>query len=232
MPGRVIIALGVIVLAVAFPAAAAPRQTLATYCKVPSVKGDLIHFDGLTGAVVGGGNVGIVLANTSDGHICDWVLDDSALMGDFAKNGYRVLLFEWHGTTEAAEAKETAAAAVELRELGSPTIVLGGASIGGVTALEAAATLKPAPAAVFGFSSSTDNPAAATAAVHRLKLPLLFVAARDDPYASSTRSLYRDATTRTKQLILVPGQTHGFFDLNPSAEKVDAAVLAFIAEHT
>jgi hypothetical protein len=101
-----------------------------------------------------------------------------------------------------------------------------------VTALEAAATLKPEPAAVFGFSSSTDSPAAATAAVHRLKLPLLFVAARDDPYEGSTKALYLDATTRTKQLILVSGQTHGFFDLNPSATKVDAAVLAFIAEHT
>jgi hypothetical protein len=33
-------------------------------------------------------------------------------------------------------------------------------------------------------------------------------------------------------LILVAGQTHAFFDLDPSAKKVDAAVLAFIAAHT
>jgi hypothetical protein len=232
MSGRVTVAFGAILFAVAMPVAAAPSKTLAAYCKVPSVKGEVIHFDGLTGAVVGSGKVGIVLANTSDGHICDWLLDDSSLMGGFAKNGYRVLLFEWHRTTEAAQADETAAAAVELRKLGSSTIVLGGASIGGITALEAAAKLKPAPAAVFGFSSSTDSPAAAMAAVHRLELPLLFVAAKDDPYASSTKSLYRAATTKTKQLILVSGQTHAFFDLNPSARKVDAAVLAFIAKHT
>src|SRR5215471_12091225 len=184
MPGRGMVALGVIVLAVTGPAAAAPPETLAAYCKVPPAKGEVMRFNGLTGAVVGSGKVGIVLANTSDGHICDWVLDDSALMAAFAKDGYRVLLFEWHAKTEAAQAKETAAAAGELRRLGSSTVVLGGASIGGVTALEAAVTLKPAPAAVFGFSSSTDSPAAALAAVHRLKLPLLFVAARDDPYAS------------------------------------------------
>jgi hypothetical protein len=61
---------------VAAPAAAVPPRTLATYCKVPSVKGDVSRFDGMTGAVVGSGKVGIVLANTSDGHICDWVLDD------------------------------------------------------------------------------------------------------------------------------------------------------------
>ena len=226
------VALGVIVLAVAVPAAAAPPKTLAAYCKVPSVKGDVIRFHGLTGAIVGSGKVGIALANTSDGHICDWVLDDSALMAGLAKNGYRVLLFEWHGKTEAAQVKDTAAAAVELRRLGSSTVVLGGASIGGVTALEAAATLKPAPAAVFGFSSSTDSPAAAMAAVHRLKLPLLFVAAKDDPYASSTKSLYRNATAKSKQFILGSGQTHGIFDLNTSAKQVDAAVLTFIAKHT
>jgi pimeloyl-ACP methyl ester carboxylesterase len=223
---------GVMIFAVAVPAVAAPPKTLAAYCKVPSLRGDVIRFHGLTGAVVGSGEVGIVLANTSDGHICDWVLDDSALMADFAKNRYRVLLFEWHGKTEAAQARDVEAAAVELRRLGSSTVVLGGASIGGVTALEAATSLKPAPVAVFGFSSSSDSPAAAMAAVHRLKLPLLFVAAKDDPDASSTRSLYRNATTKTKQLVLVSGQTHGFFDLNPSAKKVDAAVLAFIAKHT
>jgi pimeloyl-ACP methyl ester carboxylesterase len=226
------IALVAAVLAVATPATAAPPKTLAAYCQVPSLKGDVIRFRGLTGAVVGSGRVGIVLANTSDGNLCDWVLDDSALMAGFAKNGYRVLLFEWHGKTEAAQVHDNASAAAELRKLGSSTVVLGGASIGGVTALEAALTLNPAPAAVFGFSSSSDTPAAGMAAVHRLKLPLLFVAASDDPDASSTKSLYRNARTKIKQLIVVSGQTHGFFDLNPSAKKVDAAVLAFIAKHT
>ena len=104
MPGRGMVALGVIVLAVTGPAAAAPPETLAAYCKVPPAKGEVMRFNGLTGAVVGSGKVGIVLANTSDGHICDWVLDDSALMAAFAKDGYRVLLFEWHAKTEAAQA--------------------------------------------------------------------------------------------------------------------------------
>jgi alpha/beta superfamily hydrolase len=232
MSGRIVVASGVMALAVAASASSAPPKTLASYCKVPSVQGTVIHFGGLTAGVVGSGKVGIVLANTSDGHICDWVLNESALMGGFEQKGYRVLLFEYRGRTEAAQERDTAAAATELRKLGSTTIVLGGASIGGVTSLEAAVALKPAPAAVFGLSSSTDNAAAATAAVRRLTLPLLFVAAKQDPYASSTKSLYRAATTKDKQLILVAGQTHGFFDLDPAAKKVDAAVLAFIAAHT
>jgi pimeloyl-ACP methyl ester carboxylesterase len=228
---RLVAVVGMALAAAASTSAASPK-TLAAYCKVPSVPGEVIHFGGLTGGVIGSGKVGIVLANTSDGHICDWVLNESALMGGLEKVGYRVLLFEYSGKTEAAQTKDTAAAAAELRKLGSTTIVLGGASIEGVTSLEAAVTLKPAPAAVFGFSSSTDKASAATAAVRHLKLPLLFIAAKQDPYASSTKSLYRAATTKDKQLILVAGQTHGFFDLDPAAKKVDAAVLAFIAGHT
>jgi len=229
--GRVVVGLGFMALIAATPVAGAPPKSLAAYCKVPSANGDVIRFGRLTGAVIGGGTVGIVLANTSDGHMCDWVLNDSALMTDFAKKGYRVFLFEYRGRTEAAQARDTAAAAAELRTLGSRTIVLGGASIGGVTTLEAATTLQPAPAAIFGFSSSTDNPAAATAAVRRLRLPLLFVAGERDPYASSTKALYSSAASKDKQLILVPGMTHGFFDLDPSARKIDAAVIAFIAKH-
>lgn len=232
MPGRLVVALGVFALAVTASASAARPKTLAAYCKVPTAKGDVIHFGDLTGGVVGSGKIGIVLSNTSDGHICDWVLNDFRLMDGFAKRGYRVLLYEYAGKTEAAQAHDTAAAAAELRKLGSTTIVLGGGSIGGVTSLEAAAALRPAPAAVFGFSSSTDNASAVLAAVRRLKLPLLFVAAKQDPYESSTAAIYRAATTKDKQLILVSGQTHAFFDLDPSSKKVDAAVLAFIAAHT
>jgi dienelactone hydrolase len=199
---------------------------------VPSVKGDAIHFGGLTGGVIGNGKIGILLSNTSDGHVCDWVLNDFRLMDAFAKRGYRVLLYEYRGKTEAAEARDTAAAAAELRTLGSTTIVLGGASIGGTTSIEAAVTLKPAPAAVFGFSAGSDEPNAVKTAAGRLTLPLLLVAAKQDLNTPTTKAIYRAATTRNKQLILVAGQTHGFFDLDPSARKVDAAVLAFIAAHT
>lgn len=228
---RVVIALGVMFLAVTAAATAAPPKTLAAFCQVPGVKGSVIRFGGMTGGVVGSGKVGIVLANTSDGRMCDWLLNEAGLMTGFAKKGYRVLLFNYRGATEAAQARDDAAAAAELRKLGSSTVVLGGGSIGGAVSIEAATVLKPAPVAVFGFSASSDNDAAARAAAKKLTIPLFLVAAKQDPYATSTEAIYRASTSKAKQLLLAPGMTHAFFDLDPSARKVDAAVLGFIAAH-
>jgi alpha/beta superfamily hydrolase len=232
MSGRAVVASGVIALAVAASGSAAPPKTVAAYCKDPSAKGDIVRFAGITGAVVGSGKVGILLSNTSDGHICDWVLNDFRLMDGFAKRGYRVLLYEYRGKTEAAQARDTATAAAELRKLGSTTIVLGGASIGGTTSLEIAGSLKPAPAGVFGFSAGSDTPAAVKAAASKLKLPVLLVAATSDLNTPTTKAIYRAVASKDKQLILVPGQTHGFFDLDPASAKVDAAVFSFIEKHT
>jgi pimeloyl-ACP methyl ester carboxylesterase len=92
--------------------------------------------------------------------------------------------------------------------------------------------MKPAPAAVFGLSASTDNGSAVTAAAKKVTVPLLLVAAKQDPYASSTKAIYRVSSSKPKRLIFVPGMTHAFFDLDPSGRKIDAAVLAFIAAHS
>ena len=124
-------------------ATAGPPKTLAGLCQVPSVKGSVVHFGGMTGALVGSGKVGILLANTSDGKLCDWLLNESKLMTDFSRKGYRVLLFNYRGTTETAQARDDAVAAAELRKLGSPTIVLGGGSIGGAVSIEAATRFSP-----------------------------------------------------------------------------------------
>lgn len=195
------------------------------------MKGTVITFGGMTGGVVGSGKLGIVLANTSDGKLCDWLLNESGLMSGFAKKGYRVLLFNYRGATEATQARDDAVAAAELRKLGSSTVVLGGGSIGGAVSIEAATVLKPTAAAVFGFSASSDDDTAARAAARRLTIPLLLVAAKQDPYATSTKAIYRASRSKAKQLLLVPGMTHAFFDLDPSAHKVDAAVLEFVAAH-
>jgi len=218
--------------AVSASATAAPPKTLARLCQVPTVKGNVVRFGGMTGGVVGSGKVGVVLANTSDGMLCDWLLNESNLMKGFSEKGYRVLLFNYRGTTEAAQARDDAVAAAELRTLGSSTIVLGGGSIGGAVSIEAATALKPAPAAVFGLSASSDDDSQVTAAARKLTLPLLLVAAKQDPDASSTRAIYRASSSKPKQLVLVTGMTHAFFDLDPSGRKIDAAVLAFVAAHT
>src|SRR5581483_10484250 len=65
-----------------------------------------------------------------------------------------------------------------------------------------------------------------------LRVPLLFIAAKQDAYGfAPTEQLYRAAQTADKQLLVVPGQAHGFFDLDPSGPKVDARILDFIRTH-
>jgi hypothetical protein len=61
---------------------------------------------------------------------------------------------------------------------------------------------------------------------------LLLVSAKEDPYATDTRAIYRAAGSRDKRLLVVAGQTHAFFDLDPAGPRIRAAVIAFVAAHT
>jgi pimeloyl-ACP methyl ester carboxylesterase len=231
-------------------------KTLSGLCSLPYVQGVVVRFaasDGaeLVGAVAGKGRVGIELANSSDGEICDWVANEHTLINALVARGYRVLLFDYRGTGRSAKVsgkpsgawgKDAIGAATELRRLGSRQVVLAGASTGGIVALAAAGSVRPAPVAIVALSTSGDPGPTSTsadkggldgkAAVETLRVPLLLVAARQDAYAvAPTRLLFRLARTSDKQLVLVPGQAHGFFDLDPSGPTVDTRILDFIASH-
>jgi pimeloyl-ACP methyl ester carboxylesterase len=220
-------------------------KTLAKLCSLPYVKANVVQFkstDGavVTGAVAGQGRVGVVLANTADTTMCDWVGNESKLINLLIGKGYRVLLFNYKGTHWDAN---VIGAAAKLRAMGSQKVALVGASIGGILVIGAAARIKPLPAAVVGLSASGDlgetsaSPARGgldgTTAVAALKVPLLLVAAKSDLGAfAPTKTLFRAARETDKHLLIVPGQAHGFFDGEPSGSKVDARVLAFINSHT
>jgi len=229
-------------------------KTLSKLCGLPYVRGAVVQFsagDGapLVGAVAGRGKIGIVLTNTSDGEICDWVASENKLINSLVGQGYRVLLFDYRGTGRSpkvvgkrsgAWGSDAIGAAAELRRLGSSRIVLVGASTGGIVVLAIAHTVNAF--AVVGLSASGDPGATSTsadkggldgkAAVKALRVPLLFIAAKQDAYGfAPTEQLYRAAQTADKQLLVVPGQAHGFFDLDPSGPKVDARILDFIRTH-
>jgi pimeloyl-ACP methyl ester carboxylesterase len=220
-------------------------KTLGKLCGLPYVNANVVHFksaDGaeVTGAVGGNGRVGVVLANTSDGTMCDWVGNESKFVNLLIGKGYRVLLFNYKGTHLDAN---VVGAAAQLRAMGSSKVVLVGGSMGGIVVIASAAKTKPAPVAVVGLSAAGDpgptstSPAEGglhgTTAVAALKVPLLLVAAKSDLYAfAPTQTLYRAAREPDKQLLIVPGQAHAFFDTDPSGPKVDARVLAFISSHT
>jgi len=230
-------------------------KTLSKLCGLPYVKGAVVQFpagDGapLVGAVAGQGKIGVVLANTSDGEMCDWVANENKLINSFVDQGYRVLLFDYRGTGRSPKAagkrsgawgEDAIGAAAELRKLGSSRIVLVGASTGGIVVLAVAHTVKPV--AIVGLSASGDPGPTSTsadkggldgkAAVRTLRVPLLFIAAKQDTFGfAPTEQLYRAAQTADKQLLIVPGHTHAFFDFDPSGAKVDARILDFIHAHT
>lgn len=229
----------------AFAVGSAVPRTLAKLCGLPYVNAKVVQFksaDGaeVTGAVGGQGVVGVELANTSDGTMCDWLGNDSKLVNSLIGKGYRVLLFNYKGTHWDAN---VIGGAAELRALGAQKVVLVGASTGGIIVIGAAARIRPLPVALIGLSASGDPGPTSTSpakggidgkkAVTALKIPFLLVVAKSDPYAfASTQTLYRAAHETDKQLLIVPGQAHGYFDTDPSGPKIDARILAFIKSHT
>ena len=237
-------------------AANPPPKTLSKLCGLPYVKAAVVQFpasDGarLVGAVAGKGKVGVVVANTHDTGICTWVVNGRRTIDALVAAGNEVLLFDYRSTGFSPKAQGKAAgewqdrdvlgAAAELRRLGASQVVLAGASIGGIASLLAATTLKPAPAAVIGLSASgvgptetsllrTGTESGATAAA-KIRTPLLLVVAKDDTYASA-RNLFKASRAADKQLLVVPGQTHGFFDNDPAGAKIRTRILKFVQAHT
>lgn len=132
--------------------------------------------DVVRAAVLGRGATGVVLSNQSDRDLCAWLPFARML----TRAGYRVLLYDEGGLRPWTE---TAAAARALRRLGVRRVELVGASEGAKSSIMAAAGGAPADALVSlsaerHFRDGTDVlPAAA-----RLTVPILFVAARNDPW--------------------------------------------------
>ena len=229
----------------AFAVGSAMPKTLAKACGLPYVDAKIVQFKSahgaeVTGAVAGQGVVGVVLANTSDGTMCDWVGNDSKLVNSLVGKGYRVLLFNYKGTHWDAN---VIGAAAELQALGAHKLVLVGASTGGIVVIGAAARTRPLPVALIGLSASGDPDPTSTSpakggidgkkAVTALRIPFLLVAAKSDPYAfAPSQTLYRAAHETDKQLLIVPGEAHAYFDTDPAGPRIDARILAFIGSHT
>ena len=194
----------------------------------------------ITGAVVGRGRSGVVLAHMSDGDLCQWMPYALTL----AKAGYQVLAMDLEGRGSAGYVQyegdqplpyglDVAAAARYLRAHGAGKVVLVGASMGGTSVLAGAAVARPLVNGVVSLSGSADfGSIDARTAASRLAVPALFVAATDDgDYADVARTLYK-ATKSKRSLTIVPGSMHGAeFFIAPGQPAVQRAVEAFIAAH-
>jgi alpha-beta hydrolase superfamily lysophospholipase len=228
-----------------------PPPTLATRCgpEGQNVKAQLVWFrasDGvlLDGAMVGDGDVAVVLAHQYPSNLCPWLPYAKTL----ASHGYRAFAFDFRGLGASDSAKAYAdagryeldveAAAAEVRRLGAKEVFLAGASAGGTAVLAAGASVSPEPAGIISFSGETyfsDNLDALKTAP-KLSAPLLLLVARHDRYVTvgDYRKLERKAASEDKRLAAYSGAWHGY-DLLYSApykSQVNQLVLDFLSEHS
>jgi dienelactone hydrolase len=209
---------GVLVFLAAVSAAPAGREATA-YC---AGRGD-VHFrapDGtrLIGHRFGRGKTAVVLAHQARGSLCQWVSYARRLAAkgylafafDFRNNG----LSQFVGPARSGRLGGDVAGAVNyLRAHGAKKVFLVGASMGGSAVVVGGANIRPPVTGVISLSApSSFGGADAAAAVPRLHVPILFLAAADDSggaFAQDARALYAASPSSDKSLEILPGSDHG-----------------------
>lgn len=171
----------------------------------------------LLGVALGQGRGAVALGHERGADLCSWLPFARTL----AAAGVRVLAFDFrgHGSSGSSPTSATAlrndldfAAAVSwLRGRGAERLGLAGASMGGTAAVVTAAARPDSVAAVVSMSAPSEfRGQNALESVRRLRMPTLFVAARDDaPFAEDAQAMYAAAGSVDKQLLLRDGVEHG-----------------------
>lgn len=192
----------------------------------------------------GGGAVGVVLAPESPpGDVCGWL----SYLATLEDAGLRVIAFDFRGTgdsptplltaEQSAYDRDFAAAIRGLRGDGSTQVVVIGASLGGARALtygsrlDANAIVSPS-----GEATLREYGINALPVVPRLRVPLLIVGSRHDPYlpVATALQLLRRAGSTDKESAFFPGGWHGWelVEDAPYAARARAAILRWIRTHT
>jgi pimeloyl-ACP methyl ester carboxylesterase len=191
----------------------------------------------LSGAVLGRGRVGIVLAHGYPGSLCEWTTYAPVL----ARAGYRVLMFEFRGAGLSSRGPtgdylaDIRGAASELRRRGAERVVLMGSSFGATAVLSAAPTVRPRAAGVVSVSAllslsgrvSSFSPPASLAP--RMRIPVMLMWARGDHRfrPAEVRQFLRAVPARDKALATFPGDWHGV-SLLQGVPEANRALMAFL----
>jgi pimeloyl-ACP methyl ester carboxylesterase len=173
----------------------------------------------LNGAVLGQGELGIVLAHGYPSSLCEWTTYAPVL----ARAGFRVLMFDFRGFGQSRRGRtgdylaDIRGAAAELRRRGAERVVLMGSSFGATAVLSAAPTVSPRPAGVVSVSAllslsgrvSSFSPPASLAP--RIRTPVLLMWARGDYRfrPGEARRFLRAVPARDKAVATFPGEWHG-----------------------
>jgi dienelactone hydrolase len=223
--------------ATAAPAGTPPATRSAAYgkpCLRASERAAAVRFRAgqgfdTVGVVLGHGDGGLVFGHQLGSDLCEWL----ETARGYARLGYRALALDFHDRDRADD--DVVAAGAELRRRGAARVVLVGASMGGTAVLVAAARIRPPVAGVVSVSGAADfGDMDARAAVARLRVPALFMAAREDrPFPADARGLYRATATSDKRLLVVAGAAHGaaMLHVGDDAARARAALREFVAAH-
>ncbi len=234
---RTALLLAALVALAASTAGAAPQRA-AHGC----VKGSELWFDAadgtkLVGHRFGTGSTAVILTHQSEGDLCDWLPYARRL----AARGYFVfpIDFRGYGFSEVSPAgpyryaQDIAAAVKAVRKLGKRKVFVVGASMGGIAAVVAGASVSPALAGVVSVSSPARfRGMDGVKAGSRLRVPVLYLAATADDnagydFSEDAKALHRAASSKRKRLELLPGPLHGIALVGGSA-KARAAVESFL----
>lgn len=192
----------------------------------------------------GGGDVGVVLAPESPpGDVCGWL----SYLATLEDAGLRVIAFDFRGTGDSSPPATTAersaydrdftAAIRRVRADGSTEVVVIGASLGGARALTYGPRLDAdAIVSLSGEATLPEYDINALRVMPRLRVPLLIVGSRHDPYlpVAAALQLLRRAGSKYKETAFFPGAWHGWelVEDAPYAARARAVILHWIRRHT
>lgn len=154
------------------------------------------------GAVLGSGEVGVVLLNEVGDNLCGWLPYASELA-----RGRQVLLFERRGAGTRAD--KAVAGARLLADRGATSVFLMGASAGADAALLAGASLEPSPAGIVGLSPPGGGNV--IGAAESIDAPVLLITAEGDsaPLPERVEAVADAVPGSRADALVVSGREHG-----------------------
>jgi pimeloyl-ACP methyl ester carboxylesterase len=222
-------------------AGARPERAAYTCVAGPDVRFQAADGTKLIGHVFGTGSKAVVLGHQSQGTLCEWLSYARRL----ARLGYTAFAIDFrsHGLSQArtgAAANRLAldlAAAVKLMHArGHRKVFLVGASMGGIAALTAGTTVKPAVTGVISVSGPARFMGMnAVASAPRLRVPVLYLAAEGDDnagfdFSDDAREMHAATAATDKRLEILPGRLHGVA-LVGGSPRVKTLIEAFLRSH-
>jgi pimeloyl-ACP methyl ester carboxylesterase len=201
----------------------ATSGTTAAACGEEGAEGiTLVTEEGteLDAALVGEGDVGVVLGHQFRSDMCSWLPFAKRL----AQGGMQALAINFVSTSLD---DDVVAGVQELQRRGADRIMLVGASMGGTAALVAGAEIDVAGVAALSAPREFGG-LDALPSVRGLGTPALFLVGRQDTeFARDARLLYRATSSPDKALVVTTGSEHGTDLLqDPQAER---ALLDFLS---